>query len=189
VRNLRSFARQEGEPYAEVPLSEIVTSTLALISVMLRKEGIDLRVEVAADSDVVRCHPQQIQQVLMNVLTNARDALNERYPASQDGIAASGAERKTITIRSRPAQGGFSRLTVEDNGTGIRASMLDKIFDPFCTTKSQRSGAGLGLSISLAIVREHGGSLAVESEHGSFTRVHLDLPVAAASAETQASAS
>jgi PAS domain S-box-containing protein len=180
VRNLRSFARQEGEPYAEMKLSEIVNSTLALIAVMLRKEGIELRVDVPEDTPPVRCHPQQIQQVLMNLLTNARDALNERYPSR--GEVEERDPRKAIEIRVGPTREGFARLTVEDFGTGIALDMLDRIFDPFRTTRSQRPGAGVGLSISLAIVREHGGTLIVESEQGVFTRVHLDLPLAGVAA-------
>lgn len=177
VRNLRSFSRQEGEPHAETRLSEVVQNTLALIGVMLRKEGIEIRVDVPEDTPMVMCHPQQIQQVLMSLLTNARDALNERFPSVGDAPAP-----KLITIRSTVERGSVARLSVEDNGTGIAPELLDKVFDPFCTTKSQRPGAGLGLSIALAIVREHGGTLSVESEQGSFTRVHMDLPLSRAAA-------
>jgi PAS domain S-box-containing protein len=176
VNNLRSFARQEGEPYAAVPVSEIVSSTLALISVMLRREGIELRVDVPADVPLVRCHPQQIQQVLMNLITNARDALNERYPGPSPEPGSS--PQKVIWIRAGAVREGFVRITVEDHGTGIAPHVLDRIFDPFHTTKPLRVGAGLGLSLSLAIVREHGGELTVESEVGAYTRVHLELPFA-----------
>lgn len=174
VRNLRSFARQEGEPYTEVGLADIVSNTLALTGVMLHKEGIELHVEVPTDADAVLCHPQQIQQVLMNLLANARDALNERYPATQDEPS-----RKVIRICSSTEGDGRVRLTVEDNGVGIAADLLGTIFDPWCTTKPEREGAGLGLPISLAIAREHGGTLTAESEPGAYTRMHLDLPIAA----------
>jgi PAS domain S-box-containing protein len=176
VNNLRSFTRQEGEPYTAVGLAEIVENTLALIEVMLRREGIELRVDVPASAPVVRCHPQQIQQLLMNLITNARDALDERYPAPVHPSQAAPAGRKVISIASSLVRDDMARLTVEDCGTGIAPELLDKIFDPFYTTKSERPGAGLGLSLSLAIAREHGGALTVESELGSYTRVHLDLP-------------
>lgn len=173
VRGLLSFARQEGEPYTEVTVSELVSRTLALISAMLRKEGIQVDMSGLEDGPAVRCHPQQIQQVLMNLLTNARDALNERYPNP------TGHDDKRIVVRSRSWRRDgetFVRLTVEDNGTGIPPALLDQIFDPFRTTKPQGAAAGLGLSISHGIVVEHGGVISVESELGGFTRFHVDLP-------------
>jgi signal transduction histidine kinase len=171
VRGLLSFARQEGEPYTEVSVADLVSSTLALISAMLRKEGIHVETSDLHDGPAVRCHPQQIQQVLMNLLANARDALNERYPAAHDN--------KRIIVRSRlwHREGeAFVRLTVEDFGGGIPSALLDRIFDPFHTTKAHGESAGLGLSISHSIVVEHGGAISVESELGSFTRFHVDLP-------------
>jgi signal transduction histidine kinase len=70
----------------------------------------------------------------------------------------------------------FVRLTVEDHGVGIPDNALDKIFDPFWTSKKDGQAAGLGLSVSQGIVVEHGGAISVESEPGRFTRVHVDLP-------------
>jgi signal transduction histidine kinase len=171
VRGLLSFARQEGEPYTEVPVGELVASTLSLISAMLRKEGIQVDVAIADDVPVVRCHPQQIQQVLMNLLDNARDALNARYPGHH--------ERKRIAIGSqafRREGETFVRVTIEDSGTGIPAQLLERIFDPFHTSKGHEQSAGLGLSISHGIIVEHGGAITVESELGHYTRFHVDLP-------------
>ena len=171
VRGLLSFARQEGEPYTEVHVRDLVSSTLSLISAMLRKEGIHVDINGVEDVPAVRCHPQQIQQVLMNLLANARDALNERYPGNHDG--------KRITLSSlswrRDAET-FVRLTVEDSGPGIPQQLLERIFDPFHTTKTQLQSAGLGLSISHGIIVEHGGAISVESELGRYTRFHVDLP-------------
>ena len=139
---------------------------------MLRKEGVRVVVEIAEDLPPVRCHPQQIQQVLMNLLTNARDALNERYPEGGDAkrIVISAAEHADERART------WLRITVEDSGTGIAPDMLEKIFDPFSTTK-HNAGPGLGLAVSQGIAREHGGALHVESELGSFACFHLDLPL------------
>ncbi|MCE5264517.1 MAG: hypothetical protein LLG97_13410 [Deltaproteobacteria bacterium] len=119
-----------------------------------------------------KCRSQQIQQVLMNLLTNARDALNERYPGY------SPEKRLRVTAEIIRKQGRtFIRTTVEDNGIGIRAEIRDRIFDPFFTTKPKETGTGLGLSISYGIVRDHGGELTAESEPGRYTRFHVDLPV------------
>ncbi len=108
----------------------------------------------------------------MNLMTNARDALNERYPGYSPEkklrIAA-----KVITKQGHR----FIRTTVEDTGPGIPVEIRDRIFDPFFTTKPKETGTGLGLSISYGIVRDHGGELSVESQPGRYTRFHLDLPV------------
>lgn len=172
VRGLLSFSRQEGGPYTEVSVQELVSSTLSLLSVMLRKDGVQIEASELEDAPAVRCHPQQIQQVLMNLLANSRDALNARYPGQDE------AKRVLIHSRSwlRDAER-FVRLTVEDFGVGIPDELLDQIFDPFFTTKAQGQAAGLGLSISHGIVVEHGGMISVESDATS-TRFHVDLPAA-----------
>jgi PAS domain S-box-containing protein len=177
VRNLLSFARQEGEPYADVPVSTLVESTLALMGVMLHKEGIVLEVDVSAGLPLVRCHPQQIQQVLMTLLSNARDALNERYPTPHD------AKRVLITARSLPRDDEPRvRITVEDHGLGVPAERLERLFDPFARTITDGSDTAFGLAVSHSVVAEHGGLLSAESEPGRLTRFHVDLPVGSAAA-------
>ncbi len=176
VRNLLSFARQEGEPYADVPVESLVESTLALLGVMLHKEGVQLELALPKDLPLVRCHPQQIQQVLMNLLGNARDALNERYPVAH--------EDKRVIISARRiegADGACVRLTIEDHGPGIAPERMDKLFDPFVSAGGGGSGAGFGLAVSHGIVAEHGGTLSAQSELGSHTRFHVELPAARAS--------
>ncbi len=110
----------------------------------------------------------------MNLLTNARDALNERYPEGGEAKRICIAATRHVDERARA----WLRITVEDSGTGIASDMLEKIFDPFSTTK-RNAGPGLGLAVSQGIAREHGGALHVESELGRFARFHLDLPLAA----------
>jgi signal transduction histidine kinase len=120
----------------------------------------------------VRVRSQQIQQVLLNLLTNARDALNQRFPGPDPG--------KRILIRSttlEKAGDSWVRTTVEDRGAGVHPGTLGRIFDPFFTTKPREQGTGLGLSVSYGIVMEHRGDLWVESEPGSYTRFHMDLRV------------
>jgi PAS domain S-box-containing protein len=174
VKGLLSFARQEGEPYTDIQVRDVVTSTLALVTALLRKETIRLEVDLVDNLPAVRCHPQQIQQVLMNLIGNARDALNERYPGAHDD------KRILLTGRLWRREGAsFVRLTVEDHGIGIAPHVLDKIFDPFWTSKAQGEAAGLGLAVSHGIVVEHGGAISVESEPGRYTRFHVDLPSAA----------
>ena len=120
----------------------------------------------------MQCRSQQLEQVVVNLLTNARDALNEKYPGYH--------ENKTIHVSARLFEKNgapWIRTTIEDHGTGIATNVRDRVFDPFYTTKPAGQGTGLGLSISYGIVKEHGGELHFETEKGHYTRFYLDLPV------------
>ncbi|MBT7701195.1 MAG: hypothetical protein HN700_12960, partial [Verrucomicrobia bacterium] len=129
----------------------------------------------------------------MNLLTNARDTLNEKYEGQDEDkivrisarvIADCGSEQ---VQRSEPTgshirnpkseiRNRYVRLTVEDHGNGIPPEVLERMFEPFFTTKPKDKGTGLGLSIIHGIVKDHGGKLSVESKPGRWTRVHVDLP-------------
>ena len=172
VRNLLTFARHEKQSHSPAQLSDIVASVLSLIQTVMRHDQIDLRIDIEEDLPNIKCRSQQIQQVLMNLMTNSRDALNQKYPdynpEKQLRISA-----RWIDKRGRQ----FIRTTVEDFGTGIAPDVRGRMFDPFFTTKPKEMGTGLGLSITYGIVKEHRGELTVESEPGHFTRIHMDLPV------------
>jgi len=172
VRNLLQFARQEKQSHSPARIADIVEQTLSLFQAVLRHDQITLTVDVPADLPSLKCRSQQIQQVLMNLLTNARDALNERYPGYHPD--------KTIRITVRPFERdgrAWLRLTVADQGNGIPPEIQDRIFDPFFTTKPRDKGTGLGLSISHGIAKDHHGVLHFETAPGTGTRFHLDLPV------------
>ena len=172
VRNLLAFARQEKQQHSPARMADIVNATLSLIQSVMRHDQIALQVDVPEDLPKIKCRSQQIQQVLMNLLTNARDALNERYP----GYDAN--KLMSITARTIEKEGArWVRTTVEDHGVGIAQEIRDRLFDPFFTTKSRDKGTGLGLSVSHGIVQEHGGELLVECEPAQYTRFHLDLPL------------
>jgi signal transduction histidine kinase len=196
VRNLLSFARQEKQSHSPARLCDIVEATLSLVRAILRHDQITLEVDVPEDLPQIKCRSQQIQQVLMNLLTNARDALNEKYPGYHEdktiiitareletagdrlpGVGARSAREEPNTEHRPPSTSRWLRLTVEDHGTGITAAVRERMFDPFFTTKSHDKGTGLGLSISHGIVNDHHGEIGVETEVGQFTRFHLDLPV------------
>ncbi|MFV8751476.1 protein kinase domain-containing protein [Nannocystaceae bacterium ST9] len=173
VRNLLTFSRQERDTERElVAPHELVEAALTLIQVVIRKDGIDLRVEVPRELPSLRCRSQQIRQVLMNLVTNARDALNERYVGDD--------ARKVLTIRATTLEVDareWLRFSVQDEGPGIPEPIRARIFDPFFTTKERERGTGLGLSVSHGIALEHGGELSVESELGRGTTFHLTLPL------------
>jgi len=171
VRNLLSFSRHEKEARSLAEIRDIVEVVLSLIGSALRKDRIRLEVDVPEDLPRLRCRSQQIEQVLLNLLTNARDALNQRYPDDHEDKLLRVVAR-THDVEGRPGL----RVTVEDHGVGIEEELRDRIFDPFFTSKPRDEGTGLGLSISHGIVRDHGGELTIECEPGGPTRFHMDLP-------------
>ena len=172
VRSLLAFARQEKEHHGLAHLLDIVRSTRTLMAAVLRRDHISLELDVPADLPLIKCRSQQLQQVFMNLLGNARDALNARYPEFDED------KRICVVAREFERDGEvWVRTTVEDHGVGISPQVIDRVFDPFFTTKGPHGGTGLGLSVSHGIVREHRGELEIESEAGRYTRVHLNLRV------------
>ncbi len=170
VRNLLTFARQEKQSHSPAQITDIIDGTLSLMQAVMRRDQILLELDVPDDLPQLKCRSQQLQQVLMNLMTNARDALNEKYPGyDPDKIIK-------ITAAAREARGQV-RITVEDHGIGIPIAIRNQLFDPFFTTKPKDRGSGLGLSISHGIIQDHGGQLSVESDVGEFTRFHIDLPL------------
>lgn len=168
IKNLLFFARQEGEPYAEAFIADLVEQTLSLTAAVLRKEQIRVELQLP-DLPAVLCHPQQIQQVIMNLVTNARDALNARYPE--------GDPDKRLCIRAALRDNGRTvRITVEDRGGGLTDDEARRMFDP--EHMRLNHGRGLGLSVSHAIVTDHGGAMSLDNDPGHGCCMHVDLPLA-----------
>jgi len=138
----------------------------------MRKDGVRLRSEMPPDLPEIFGHSQQIQQVFLNVINNARYALNQKYKGAAEGkkFEIYGEE---VTIDICP----YVRIRFNDGGSGIPANVIDKIMNPFFSTKPSSKGTGLGLSISHGIISDHGGRLTIESIEGEFTNVIIDLPV------------
>ena len=172
VRSLLQFSRQEKQSHSYASIYDIVNQTVSLINTIIRRDQITLQVQMDNNLPEIKCRSQQIQQVLMNFLTNARDALNEKYPGYH--------EDKTIQIRCHQfdqQERRWIRIIVEDHGSGIPEELQEKIFEPFFSTKPKEIGTGLGLAISFGIVRDHHGQILVESQEGCFTKCILELPV------------
>jgi predicted ATPase/signal transduction histidine kinase/tRNA A-37 threonylcarbamoyl transferase component Bud32 len=171
VRNLLAFSRQDATEDPEpVKMIEVVESSLSLIRAVLRSDHIAVEVIAESGLPAVRCRAQQIQQIIMNLVTNARDALNSRYGEYDD--------RKRIELRvQRSVRPDWVRVSVRDFGPGIPAEVLPRIFDPFFTTKGRDQGTGLGLAVSHGIAQEHGGELTVENTLGQGATFILELPV------------
>jgi len=177
VRQLLLFARrerdQQGEDRELVDVRSLIESTLTLIRSVMRQDQVQLDIEIADQLPPLPCQPQQIRQVLMNLVTNARDALNEHYPEyDENKWLCIGAE--AFGLSGRP----WLRIWVADSAGGIPEDVLSHIFDPFFTTKARDQGTGLGLAVSHGIAQDHGGDLRVEVDAGVGSRFLLELPAA-----------
>ena len=124
VRNLLTFARHEKQSHSPAQFSDIVSSVLSLVRTVLRHDQIDFQLQVQEDLPNIKCRSQQIQQVLMNLITNARDALNEKYPGYNSKKVL------RLSVKRIEKQGRkYVRSTIEDSGAGIQPDNLDRIFD------------------------------------------------------------
>ncbi|WP_172306146.1 ATP-binding protein [Pseudenhygromyxa sp. WMMC2535] len=176
VRNLMAFARSEVEdemPVEDIEVGGVIEATFSLIRAVLRRDRIELRLEIAQDLPRLRCKVQQVQQVLMNLVTNARDAIVDLPADAPDAVREILVRAESFEDDERP----WIRVSVVDHGPGIAEEIRGRIFDPFFTTKGRDRGTGLGLSVSHGIAADHGGSLWVESSPGQGARFHLDLPI------------
>jgi signal transduction histidine kinase len=171
VRGLLSYARETKAERRPVRLADVLAETFTLTKSQLVREGIRLVVAIPPDLPRVVASPRQIQQVFMNIISNARYALNQKYHEHH--------EEKVLEIAGERIVEGeevLVRVAFRDRGTGIPAEHLDKVMEPFFSTKPSGKGTGLGLSISHAIVSEHGGRMHIESLEGKYTRVIIELP-------------
>jgi PAS domain S-box-containing protein len=162
TQGLLTFARRSSGERGPVDLNHIVRETLLLAERQIAKGGVELTVDLARDLPAVLGDADTLQQVVLNLVTNARDA-----------VVAAGGEIRIIT-RRRQGQPSIVELVVADTGPGIAPEDIARIFDPFFTTKP--TGTGLGLSITHGIVREHGGTIDVESAPGRGSRFILSFP-------------
>lgn len=171
VSNLLNFARDHAEQVRPTRVIDVIDRSLALLGRRFQKQGVEVLVEEVGETPKALVRPQQLQQVILNLIVNARDALLERSTQPQ----------KQIQIRIAalgPSDAERVEIRVRDNGPGIPESMRRRIFEAFFTTKKNRGGTGLGLSVSREIVEAHGGELTVESEPDVFTEFRVLLPAA-----------
>jgi PAS domain S-box-containing protein len=161
AQGLLSFARPSRRERAPVHLGDVVRETVLLAGKQMTKEGIQVALDLEPSLRPLRGDANALQQVMLNLVTNARDAVE------------SGGEIR-ITTSTVPDRPGLVQLTVADTGPGIAPEHLHRIFDPFFSTKPR--GTGLGLSITEGIVREHGGTIEVQSAPGQGTRFVLTFP-------------
>jgi two-component system NtrC family sensor kinase len=170
VQNLRDFARLDEAEYNDVDLNTALQSTLTALRHELDQRAIRVQTELQ-QLPPVACHPGKINQLFLNILLNA--------------IQASGREG-LIEVRTGPGQENAAVVEIEDHGGGISPEHLPRIFEPFFTTKPVGGGTGLGLSVSYGIVRDHGGTIEVESAVGRGTLFRIRLPLLAPKVDDRA---
>ena len=164
-RHLRNFARKPNEKLGPVPLPEVIADTMEIVAPRLKAADARLMVDLEQEGLVVQAGPVRLQQVLVNSISNAADAVE-------------GLENREITLSARRA-GGRIAIEVSDRGPGVPAAIAERIFDPFFTTKGVGRGLGLGLSISYNIIKDFGGGLSVSGRPGGGAAFRVVLDSAA----------
>ncbi len=170
TRQLLTFSRKQLVAQRPSDLNILVSENLTMLQRMVG-EDIELVTELAPDLGAVMADPSQFQQVLMNLVVNARDAMPG---GGRLTLETANVELDGEASRDGVASGSYVLLAISDTGTGISEGIRDRIFEPFFTTKGE--GTGLGLSTVYGIVRQSGGSIRVESEAGSGARFEIHLP-------------
>ncbi len=166
IKDLKSFSKEDEAEYRLVDIHELIEATLYVIRDD-SKYDIDIEKEFDEKLPQIKCFPQKLTQVLINLLVNSAQAIDEK------GVISIKTERvKTRRRGSEPK----IRITLSDNGCGIPAEKLNQIFDPFYTTKSVKTGTGLGLSIAYDIIKAHGGRITVKSKPEEGTSFMITLP-------------
>jgi len=165
VQNLLRFARQYKPEKSLVNINELLERTLELEAYKLRTSNIGLSTKLAANPPLILADYNQIQQVILNIVTNAEQSIADIRRKGKITLT-------TVVIAD------YVRISISDNGPGISPANMIKIFDPFFTTKSESGGSGLGLSVCHGIITEHGGNIYAESTLGKGTTFIIELPIA-----------
>jgi signal transduction histidine kinase len=184
VQSLRNFSRLDEMECKQVDIHEGIDSTLLILKHRLAQQSSRPEIQIIQEYGslpLVECYPSQLNQVFMNIISNAIDALEE---GNQSRSMGHGEERTdyplpTIHIRTQVNERHWVVIRIADNGSGLASEVLPRIFDPFFTTKPPGKGTGLGLSISYQIVVEkHGGQIQCHSVPGRGAEFAIKLPVA-----------
>gem|GEM_PF-645891 len=168
VKRLLTFARQTKPIISKVNITEVIDNALTLRNYVLETSGIRVLRDYAPDLPWINIDPAQIQQVFLNLILNAEQSIKKAH------------EKGTLAIKAENA-GQYIRLSFKDDGTGIPPDVMDKIFQPFFTTKDPGQGTGLGLSLSQGIILEHGGKIWAENNPEGGATFVLELPINTAS--------
>jgi two-component system NtrC family sensor kinase len=172
VQNLLSFARRREPEQRLISLNEVIESVLALMRYQLRVDGIEIKAELSSELPAIEGDTHQLQQALVNLLTNAQHAILQAD------------EKGRVRLTSSVTADGRVRLEVHDTGPGVPEAIRGKIFDPFFTTKAEGSGTGLGLSLVYGIVTSLGGSIEYQPGEDGGASFVITLPAGTRGAVT-----
>ncbi|OIO04626.1 MAG: PAS domain-containing sensor histidine kinase [Desulfovibrionaceae bacterium CG1_02_65_16] len=176
INHLREFGRKPEMQFGPVDVGATLRRALDIFSQQLKLREIEVVIDIPADLPPVTGDAGRLEQVFINMLINARDAIEDKWSAARErGETLAGGKRITLSARREAAA---VVVTIGDTGAGIPPGVRDKIFEPFFTTKPVGKGTGLGLSISYGIVKDCGGSIHAESEPGAGARFIITLPLA-----------
>jgi two-component system NtrC family sensor kinase len=168
IQNLLTFSRQDIYNFECLSIVDVVAGSLSLISYQIEKNNIKIIEDLRDNLPPIKGNKQQLEQVLINLLINARDALED---------VENGAIRISTGVKTSDSGEEMAFVKVADNGKGVPQKIIGHIFTPFFTTKDKKRGTGLGLSVSLGIAQEHGGTIDVSSEQGEGSAFTLMLPI------------
>ena len=171
IENLMKFARQDKPQLEPLDLNNVIEDSLVLVDHQMGINQVQLEKDLAEDLQTVKGDPNQLIQVMMNIMINAQQAMD-----GKPGI---------ITVTSSSPNAGVVELRIQDNGPGMPEEVSSKIFEPFFTTKAAGKGTGLGLAVTYGIIKDHGGNIRVESELGKGTTFILTFPVTSGDLDTK----
>ena len=171
INHMRQFARKSDLALGRIQVNDVLLKAFEIFSQQLKLKGIEVVWDLDQDLPMISGDPGRLEQVFINLLINARDAIEDRW-----GVKERAGSDKTITIKTRVHMRSVI-VEVYDTGMGIPASISDKIFEPFFTTKEVGKGTGLGLSISYGIVKECGGTIRARSNPDQGACFMLTFPI------------
>jgi C4-dicarboxylate-specific signal transduction histidine kinase len=175
IEHVRMFARDAGKSVSQpVQVNSVIDSSIEMLGTQFRSRGIELHCDLGMDLPIVLANPFSLEEVVINLLINARDAILEQMESDSMSVPPH------VTLRTKLAEldwGECVQIEVADNGVGIPEQVLERVFDPFFTTKVPDKGTGLGLSISRSIVEGFGGTIEIQSVNGEGATVNIYLPI------------
>jgi signal transduction histidine kinase len=178
IQHIRTFARQDTLKFIPININQTIDSALNLLGEQLRLHSIQVSKKLENNLPQILGEPYQLEQVWINFITNARDAVEEKFALQNKDMTKKPTYKKKINITSHFLSASNQvQIIIEDNGIGISKEIREKLFEPFFTTKEVGKAIGLGLSISYGIIESHHGTIEIDSLKNSITRLITTLPV------------
>ncbi|MBN2163671.1 MAG: response regulator [Pontiellaceae bacterium] len=176
VQQIMSFSRQNDQQHVQVNIATLASETCKLLRSSL-PASIEIRLNIAPECPGIMGEPSQVQQIIMNLATNAYHAMRETGGTLSISLSARELNLADCGTPYEIAPGTYVRLSIEDTGTGIPSEIRDRIFEPYFTTKEVGEGTGMGLSLVHAYIKGLHGRISVDSTPGKGTAFHIDLPI------------